>query len=578
MKTSFPFKSKARFLFFLIILLCLFWVGTAEARTYYYDSIDVKIRVNPDSTFDVEETMTYNLNGDFGYFYRDIELKDLDHITNVEVYDNNRNRLEEYDLSYKGNKLYIQWNFPRRDYDNELKSWAVKYKVHGGLGFFDNYDELYWNAVGSDREVLVKQAKVEVVLPEQIDDLKARMFIGYAGTKNEYNDYEINGNKVIFTREDISPNQYLTIVASWPKGFVTKPFLYRNQAIILITLLIALLIPLIIFIRAFKVWFKKGKDPRIKKTIIAHYEPPNNLEPAVIGVLTRQDVNIKDILATVVNLAVRGYLKIREEENKFLFIKSKEYIFEKIKQDENLKPFEAKIMNDLFEKGDVVSSNDLKKKFYKNIPGIKKEIHREISQTGLFDANIQKTRKKYIKPYIFIIVLAVIIFFASVMIIKSLGLNDVFIICAIILGLSLALSSVIGITFALFMPVLTDKGLEAKWQALGFKEYLQTAERFRIGTETLETFSKFLPYAMVFGVEKQWAKRFDDFSYKQQNWYYPAAVYSGQGRAPASFGEFGSSFSSFASSVSSTFSSAPGGSGAGGAAGGGGGGGGGGAG
>jgi len=576
-KTSFPFKSKARFLFSLIIVLSLFWVGSVEARTYYYDLIDVKIQVNPDSTFDVEEAMTYNLNGDFGYFYRDVELKDLDHISNVEVFDSNGNKLEEYDLNYQENRLHIQWNFPRRDYDNELKSWAVKYKVHGGLGFFDDYDELYWNAVFQDREVSVKQAKVEVSLSEQIDEVKARMFIGYAGTKNEYNDYQINGNKVIFSGEDLSPNQYLTIVVSWPKGFVSKPFLYRNQAIILLTLLIALVIPIIVFIRAFKVWSKKGKDPKIDKTIIAHYEPPNNLEPAVIGVLTRQNVDIKDILATVVNLAVRGYLRIREEENKFLFIKSKEYVFEKIKQDGNLKPFEARIMNDLFEKGDVVSSNDLKNKFYKNIPGIKKEIHREVGQTGLFNANIQETRKKYLKPYIFILILAVIFLFASIITITSLGLNGVFIICALILGLSLGISSVMGIVFALYMPVLTDMGLEAKWQALGFKEYLQTAERFRIRAETLDTFSRFLPFAMIFGVEKQWAKRFSDFSYQQQGWYHPAAVYSGQGGTPASFGEFSSSFSSFASSVSSTFSSAPGGSGAGGAAGGGGGGGGGGA-
>ena len=95
--------------------------------------------------------------------------------------------------------------------------------------------------------------------------------------------------------------------------------------------------------------------------------------------------------------------------------------------------------------------------------------------------------------------------------------------------------------------------------------------------DVMETFSKFLPYAIIFGKEKQWAKRFDDFSYQQQSWYYPAMIYSGQGGAPASFKEFSSSFSSFASSLSSTFSSSPGGSGAGGSAGGGGGGGGGGA-
>ena len=151
----------------------------------------------------------------------------------------------------------------------------------------------------------------------------------------------------------------------------------------------------------------------------------------------------------------------------------------------------------------------------------------------------------------------------------------------LVLGLSLAASAVIGLIFAYLMSSLTPEGLEVKWKALGFKEYLHTAERFRIGAETLKTFSKFLPFAMVFGVEKQWVRRFSDFQYQKQGWYAPVAgAYAGQGGMPSSFGDFASSFSSFASSISNTFSSSPGGGsgcGGGGGAGGGGGGGGGGA-
>jgi len=552
----------------LVIVLCLFWFGVAEARTYYYDSIEVDIRVNSDSTFDVVEKMTYNLNGDFGYFYRDVELKDLDHLSNIEVFDDNGNEIDDYDSSYNGNRLHIQWNFPRRTYNNELKSWTVKYKVHGGLGFFDDYDEIYWNAIFHDREYEVKQAEINVYLPT--DQAKARLFIGYVGSRKEFSSYQIEGNKVAFWSENILPKQYLTIVVSWPKGFIEKPFLYRNQAIYLITLLIALIIPLIVFIKAFKLWFKRGKDLSIDKTIIAHYEPPNNFNPATIGILIRQEVDVKDILATVIDLAVRGYLKITEKENKILFIKTKEYIFEKIKEDNNLRPFEKKIMDDLFGRGNIISSNDLRNKFFKKIPKIKKAIHKEVAQTGLFNGNIQEVRKKYSKIYLIFLAVFLVAIFIPTIIIKALGLNDVFVFCFIILGVSIAVSSLIGIIFAHFMPVLTQKGLEAKWKALGFKEYLHIAERFRIGAETLDTFSKFLPYAVVFGVEKQWAKRFDDFSYQEQNWYHPA-------HPGGSFSQTGSSFSSFVSSVSSTFSSSPGGSGAGGAAGGGGGGGGGGA-
>ena len=104
---------------YLIISICLIGLvgifSWAEAKEYYYHSIEVDITVNSDSTFDVVERQTYKLDGSFGYFYRDIELKRLDHISDIKVFDSNGKELNEneYDLSYKGNQQHIQWYFPR---------------------------------------------------------------------------------------------------------------------------------------------------------------------------------------------------------------------------------------------------------------------------------------------------------------------------------------------------------------------------------------------------------------------------------------------------------------------------------
>lgn len=209
----------------------------------------------------------------------------------------------------------------------------------------------------------------------------------------------------------------------------------------------------------------------MEKIIVAYYSPPDNLSPAVLRVLIRQSTDIKDILATIVDLAVRGYIRIREEKRKMLFVEKTDYIFEKIKNESDLKFFEQKIIKSVFGNRNIVSSLELRNKFYKKIPDINKEIYKETAKTGLF------------------------------------------------------------------APTLVRKELEIKRQALGFRRYLLSVERFRMGAETIETFSKFLPYAMVFGMEKQWADRFSDFF------------------------NFSSSFSSFASSISSAFSSSPGGSG-----------------
>jgi uncharacterized membrane protein len=566
---------KKMLLLFLVFAGCSV-SGFVHAQSYYYDNINVNIFIKPDSTFDVIEQQTYYLDGSFGYLFRDIELKDLDHISDVLVYDSEGRLLDKnsYDMSYQGNRLHIQWNFPRRTFSKELKTWTIKYTVHGGIRFFKDYDELYWNAIFEDRDVNVKIADITVHLPEETD-YEALSYIGKAGNNQTNYDYDAIDKKTAeFSKENIGPGEFLTISVSFPKGIIKKPFLYRNQLIALITILIALLIPIIVFIKAFREWSEKGKDAKINKTIIAQYEPPNNLSPAEIGVLIKQNIEIKEILATIINLAVREYLRIKEEEKGLSVFKHKEYTFEKLEKNNGLQPFEEKILSSLFKQGDTVSTSDLKNNFYREIKDIKEEIYKKTARTNLFRGNIEKIRKKYSLKYLVTLAVVIAAAVGSMIIINALGAAPIVTTSVIILSLSFIISIIIGLIFSYYMPALTTEGAEAKWKALGFKEYLHTAERFRIGAETLETFSLFLPYAVVFGVEKQWAERFADFKYQPQSWYYPAGIYSGPGGAPGNFSEFSSGFSSFFSAASSSFSP-PGGTGAGGAGGAGGGGGGG---
>lgn len=311
--------------FFILILSFIFFgiafAETVLAKDYYYESIEVTLQVNKDSTFDVTEKQTYRLNGSFGYFYRDIALKDLDRISNIRVFNEKGEPLNEenYTVSYKNGEKSIKYTFNRKNFDNQLKSWTIKYKVHGGLGFYENYDEIYWNAVFADRDVIVKEAKVKVVLPPKIkqENIDAKMFLGVSGSKNQSSNYIINNNEAVFNAINLKPGEFLTIAVNWPKGFVTKPLIYRNQIINWIVLLLSIFLPLFVFGRNYKKWKKYGKDPEINRTIVAKYEPPEKMEPALVGLLVDQKFGVKEITATVIDLAVRGYLRIREGEKSF---------------------------------------------------------------------------------------------------------------------------------------------------------------------------------------------------------------------------------------------------------------------
>jgi uncharacterized membrane protein len=567
---------------FLISVFALFSLGACQAasQVYYYDSVGIDIQINPDSTFDVIEKQTYYLDGNFGFFYRDIDLKGTDHISNIEVLDSDGKKIakKEYTISYKNNDLSIRWNFPRMDFSDALKSWTIKYKVHGGLGFFENYDEIYWNAVFADRMVQVKRADVVIHLPEEFprEKISQKSFIGQTGSQNESVDYEfINNQTIHFWGRDIEPNKFFTIAVAWPKGAVQKPFLYRNQIINWIVLLTALLLPIGTFIKSYFLWKNKGKDPKINKSIVPEYSPPDNFSPAIYGVLMNQSVSAQDIVATIVDLAVRGYIKIIEQESKFLFVKTKGYIFEKLKDESGLKPFEQEIMKGIFGKSKLTRSEYLRNDFYRKIPEIEKLLFKEIEQTGYFDENISEKRNKYSK----ISKNAVIALIFLVLIVWFLGSGPMAIFYIFLMIASFIISFIIKLAFAHYMPKLTKRGLDAKWKLMGFKDYLHTAERFRLGFETVETFSKYLPFAIILGVEKEWAKRFDDIEYVEQGWYVGTHVYTAGSGGFSSFDSFSSSLNSFASSISSSLSSpsSSSGVGGGGGAGGGGGGGGGGA-
>ncbi len=575
-------KKNSWLVFILAVLFLGLITGAVQAaeKSYYYDSIKVDIQVNQDSTFEVTEEQNYRLSGSFGYFYRDIELKDLDHLSDIRVFDSQGRQLnqDEYELSYKGNRRHIQWNFPRRDFNlDEIKSWTIKYKVHGGLGFYDDYDELYWNAVFADRDVSVAEAEITVHLPAAAQADQIRLFIGQSGDATEKSNYRIIDEQTVhFWGDNIDPGQFMTIVVTWPKGIVSQPLLERNQIINWLALMIALSLPTFVFIKSYRRWRRSGRDPKIDKTIIAQYEPPEDLSPGVVGILIDQKFDIREVTATLIDLAVRGYLRIREEEKSFW--KGKRYAFEKTRDKKGLKSFEQSVMSGIFDKGNIVSSKDLRNKFYRRLPKIKKALHQETAKTGYLSGNIQKIRKKFQVVYVILILVSFACFLFSIVALANwIGFIGVW---GLLISIGLFIAAVIGLLFGYYMPALTRQGAEEKWKWFGFKEYLHTAERFRIGAETTETFSKYLPYAIIFGVEKEWANRFADLKYQQPGWYAPAVVAGGRGGEPGSMSSFSgltASISSFTSSISKTFGSAPGGSGVGGGAGGGGGGGGGGA-
>lgn len=569
-----------RFAFFILLTPMLFWphlfFAQEEAKSYYLSNFETNLYVDQNSSVQVSEYETVNFTGSFSFITREIPYQGEMQIENLEVYDQKDGHLlqgDEIEIVDTGYSKDVTIHFSAK---NEERTWLFKYKARNAINYFEDYDELYWNVLPDDRDVPVDKVKAVVYLPKSVADtslLKQKIFSGYYGAKTELNSYKVIDDKTLLFETVNVPAYYnFTVVAGWPKGIVIKPAKFKINANVqadifvdgqdtffqtpheffvgegeifspgkhevllsrfgygaekkeitvidkqagewkatlsmqwwyrvakyLIYFLISLYFasPLFMGIFLLRRWFKLGRDPKGKGTIIPQYESYKNDTPGVVGTLMDEKADLQDITSSIVDLAVRGYLKILEkEEKKYSFQKLKDW-----KEDSSLHEYEKILLSDIFGGSSEVSLKDLQYKFYSKIPPLRDMLHEEMLNKKYFSRNPAKVRKRY------------------------LGLGVAFIIFGFVgafflfLGLPLIAIGILLIIFASRMPQRTMDGVLATEWALGFKMFLYHAERYRVAKMTPEFFERCLPYAMVFGVEKEWANQFKDIYRQPPSWY-----------------------------------------------------------
>jgi uncharacterized protein (TIGR04222 family) len=296
--------------------------------------------------------------------------------------------------------------------------------------------------------------------------------------------------------------------------------------------------------------------------VVVEYTPPDALRPAEMGVLLDERADTKDVSATIVDLAVRGYLTIEELEKSWVFGK-KDWKLTKTKEPDDLQAFERTIFTGLFKSGTEVSVSDLKNAYHTSLAEAQTQLYANTVSHGWFAKAPDAARTAASGT-------AVVVGVAGAA--AGYGLGRFF--GAALIGVPIVGVAVLMLATSAWMPKRTAKGSEALRRVLGFRLYIDTAEQRRQEfNEKANIFAEYLPYAIIFGCVEKWAHVFRDIdtTVATSGWYLGAAAFS----AP----DFSRSMETFASSVSHVISSTPGSSGgsgfSGGSSGGGGGGGGG---
>jgi len=475
-----------------------------------------EIRINSDSTVNVRETINY----DFGDaqkhgIFRFIPIKYKARggnfnlrISDIRVNDENGNPYN-YAISYPGNDIEIKIGDANKLLSGQ-KIYIVLYTIRRAINYFSDHDELYWNFTGNEWEIPIEKATLEVTLPaEAKDNLQYKCYQGAYGNNAECS-ASADGNVISYASSGtMSSSKGMTIVAGWPKGITAAPTAFQKILNIMKDNW-TLFVPIIVFILMYRHWRKYGRDPKGRGTIIAQYEPPDKLAPAEIGTLIDGSADNKDVSATIIGLAVKGFLKIKRTEEKAFLGKDVEYTFIRLKDKEPEKDFEKTLINGLFSGGAKVTKlSDLKNKFYKDLNSAKDQLYKGITEKGYYVSNPNSTRALWLVLGIFVTIGLIILFT---------NLQGAF---GFFAGLA---SGIIILVFGWLMPAVTLKGARTKEDILGFKLFLSVTETDRLKFHNApeknpQMFENFLPYAMVFGVEKEWSKQFEGIYNQQPDWY-----------------------------------------------------------
>ena len=527
----------------------------AQDKTLVWEHFDVDITVNTDGTFDVAEHQEIRFTrGSFTFGYRDIPVNNFDYIDNWALTDSQGNVYRPaargeapytFTVADEGSRYVVRWYFP--PIANAGERYTLSYTVHGGLRYYDGGDQVWWKAIYGNRSfpVLAGEVRVTVPAPATVQEYAAYINERDARGNAEATVSEDNRSVLFTLTSRLDAGEEFEVRVEFTDGVVdgvAQPWQQQADAAAaareaemqfrdrwgpIATLLFGLLGLLLLLggpVGLYILWHRFGRDKPME--MVADYlpEPPDALAPGIAGVLLDESADMEDVLATLVDLARRKAVSITEEEEHGFFRSSTDFIYRRERDDVPLAPHEAELMQAVFGSRDEVKLSDLKNKFYKELPALKESMYDAAVEAGFFPRSPDATRGIYYGLGIAGIIGSVLV--AIVMLVAFGDLTG----AAILPGIGLGVTAIGMVILARYMPRKTDLGAEtaARWQA--FKNYLQNIDKYADLEAQKGIWDQWLPYAIAFGVDKQYIRKFEGVDAPAPGWYFPTPTMYGPWR------------------------------------------------
>jgi hypothetical protein len=410
-----------------------------------------------------------------------------------------------------------------------VHSYVLRYTVRGALDHHEDRAELYWQVTGTESEVPIDHAEASVTLPATATAAtlsgpwSARCFAGPPESSNETRcTAEMSApGRFRFATTGLAPGEGLTMMAVFPVGVVARPS-FLDRLGVGLTTFGPLGLPLLVLAGLSLLWVRSGRDPAAG-SVVPQWRLPDGLRPGPAGALVDDRVDTSDVVATLIDLARRGYVRIRRLEAPGPLARAarwgpagealqqlglQDWELELRTDDRRgLEIYERLLLDGIF--GDTRSRrlSELRMRFHVHLPEIRRAIYRQLVSRQLVRNDPQGVRRRWAWTG-FAALLA-----GAVGVVLGRDL----------LGVGVAGSGILVMLFSKIMPSATPKGAALRRDLRGLEEYIRRAEKaeleFREAPErTPDRFSEVLPYAIALGVTDAWTQQFADELTSSPDW------------------------------------------------------------
>lgn len=472
------------------------------------ESFAVAMDVRADATLNVTETITYDFEDSERHgIFRTIPIAyardGLAYRVRLRVLSVQRDGLSEpYDVQRKGDAVTVKIGSADRTISGS-QVYEVRYQVRRAVNVFDGEPEVYWNVTGNDWDVRIAQATFSMIAPGDVGAV--RCFVGFQGEALSDCTIATDGRTAsAATTRLLDVREGLTVGVRLAPGSVQLPGPWVAAWDVLLDNL-GFLLPLPVLMILVLLHRRYGRDPQGRGTIVPEYDPPAGMTPALVGFLIDERVDARDVTASILHLAVRGFLRIEYVDTTF----GHTYRFHRLREPEPaMSRFEQGLLNEFFPGGAQTSDlKELKHRFAKELHVLKAQLERDAESQGFVTHQPYKVRG---------------LFYGVGGLVAILGFQ--FFDSAVSLGVGVFVSGLLIALFGSAMAQRTTKGVLATEHIRGLKQYLTVAEADRLRfhqapSKRPEQFFKLLPYAVALAVERDWAEQFRDVTLTAPDWY-----------------------------------------------------------